>query len=368
MTRVRTENTKLRRQIEISQGRAKLVGALYLLALIGFLVVSVFPVMAGGEVSLTVTQFYQPIKTAFGGGFSGLKSLSFSQVQSLTVSILYASMLLGLLINALRGFSKLGWLFKKRASRINGVNRNMYAMDDLAKRFSGSLAAIISFNLLIYLLSGNGSYTATIQGYIIVGVGLLLHFLLGTVGGTVTLFTVGEKPEKIDREKGLFIYLIRNILQVVAVGVILYFFAPHSVFASKLEEFFKALVSGGSINYKEYLPAAVELLAWIFIFVVIKHATSDTEYNREGILGSGMRNFRIFSFFTFLAVGALIAFSYLGFYMQGGVNTAYIITAATLLVAFILDCIIQPRYKDDDSGIPEGYFSSEANWYNNTII
>lgn len=368
MTRVRTENTKLRRQIEISQGRAKLVGALYLLALIGFLIVSIFPAMSGGAVSLTVTQFYQPIKTAFGSGFSGLKSLSFAQVQSLAVSVLYASMLLGLLINVLRGFSKLGWLFKKRASRINGVNRNMYAMDDLAKRFSGSLAAIISFNLLIYLLSGNGSYSATIQGYLIVGVGLFLHFLLGTVGGTVVVFTVGEKPEKIDREKGLFIYLIRNILQVVAVGVILYFFAPHSVFASKLEEFFKALISGSSINYQDYLSVAVEVLAWIFIFVVIKHATADTEYNREGILGSGMRNFRIFTFFTFLAVGALIAFSYLGFYTASGANTAYIITAATALVAFILDCVIQPRYKDDDSGIPEGYFSSEANWYNNTII
>ena len=30
-----------------------------------------------------------------------------------------------------------------------------------------------------------------------------MHFVLGLLGGSVVLFTVGDKPEKIEREKGL---------------------------------------------------------------------------------------------------------------------------------------------------------------------
>ncbi len=367
MARLSSENAKLRRQVGQSQSRAKLVGALYLLALVGFLAVAVFPTMQGGAVSLTATQFFTPIKTAFDGGFSGLKELSFVDARNAVIALLYGGMLIGLLCNFLRAISKLNWLLKTRDSRINGVNRNMYAMDDISKRFSGSLAAVVLFNLLICILAGNGVYTPTAIGYLVLGVGLAVHFLLGILGGSVVLFTVGDKPEKIDREKGLFIFLIRNLLQIVALALTLYFLLPQSVLSQKLESFFHTLTSSGfsSLNYKEYIPVCVELLAWLFVFVLIKHATADTEYNREGILGSGMHNFRIFSFFVFLATGAMVAFAYMGFYMPQGVNGKLIAVAATSLASFILDCVIQPRYKDHDK-VPDGYFTHDSNKY--TII
>lgn len=370
MARLSSENAKLRRQVEKSQGRAKLVGALYLLALLALLLVAVFPTMQGGAVTLTITEFFKPIKTAFDGGFSGLKALSFASTTNAIVALLYLCMLIGLICNFLRGISKLNWLFKTRDSRINGVNRNMYAMDDISKRFSGSFSAIVVFNLLICLLSGNGVYTPSLFGYVILGGALAVHFVLGLLGGSVVLFTVGDKPEKIDREKGLLIFFIRNVLQIVALGIFLYFLLPQSVFAEKLESFFKALTSGGlsSLDYKEYIPVCVEILTWLFIFVLIKHTTADTEYNREGILGSGMHNFRIFSFFVFLTTGVLVAFAYMGFYMPKAVNGKLITVAVTAFVSFILDCIIQPRYRDHDK-IPDGYFSVDSSkWYNNTII
>ena len=367
MARLSSENAKLRRQVEKSQSRAKLVGALYLLALIGFLVVAVFPMMQGGAVDLTATRFFAPIKTAFDGGFSGLKDLSFADARNAVIALLYAGMLIGLLMNCLRAVAKLNWLFKTRDSRINGVNRNMYAMDDISKRFSGSFFAIIFFNLFIYILSGVGVYAPTMVGYLILGVAFAVHFVLGLLGGSVVLFTVGDKPEKIEREKGLFIFFIRNLLQIVALAVTLYLLIPQSAFSQKLESFFKVLTSDGfsSLNYKEYIPVGVELLAWLFLFVLIKHATADTEYNREGILGSGMHNFRIFSFFVFLATGALVAFAYMGFYMPQGINGKLIAVALISFASFILDCVIQPRYKDHDK-VPEGYFSRDNNKY--TII
>ena len=366
MARLSSEKAKIRKQVAKSQGRAKLVGALYLLALLGFLIVAVFPVMQGGAVSLTIKNFFAPVKKAFDGGFSGLKELSFADARNAIISLLYAGMLIGLLCNFLRGLSKLNWLFKTRDSRINGVNRNMYAMDDISKRYSGSLGALVLFNLLIYILSGVGVYAPTMVGYLVLGAGLALHFLLGGLGGSVVLFTVGDKPEKIDREKGLFVFLIRNILQVVSLALTLYFLLPQSVLAQKLEAFFQTLTASGfsAINYQEYIPVCVELLAWLFIFVLIKHATADTEYNREGIFGSGMHNFRIFSFFVFLATGTLVAFAYMGFHMTQMLNAKLIAVSAISLVSFILDCIIHPRYKDHDK-VPDGYFTHDNKY---TII
>lgn len=373
MARLASESAWLRKQVKKAQNKAKFVGIFYLFASILLLgVTAIIPLMQGGETVLVVKAFYLPIKAIFDGGAEGIKQTTFEEAKNALCAILYALMILGMAINVLRGFAKLGWLFKVRASRINGVNRNMYAMDDLAKRFSGSFALIVIFNLLIYLVMGVGVYQITKFGFLVLGACVLFHILFGVIGGGVAVFTVGEKTESIRRDGGLAIFCIRNLCQFVAIGIILYFLIPNSVIMPSLKEIFKTLIiekaGFSAINYSAFAVMCVEGILWLFMFVLIKHATADTEFNREGMFGSGILNFRIFSFLVFLASGALVAFSYLGFGMTAGINTAYVIVAGVALVAFLLDCILRPRGNRTPDAVEEYFSSDNYNWYNNTII
>lgn len=372
MARTSVESAKLRKQVKKVQGRAKFVGVLYLLALFAFVgAVSVFPVMQGGETVLTLTRFYKPIVALFSNGTAGFKELSFADVNVALQALLYAFMLLGMFVNAIRGACKLGWLFKRRASRVNGVNRNMYAMDDLAKRFSGSLANLVIFNLLICIFAGADTYQITWYGYCFLGGALALHFMLGALGATVCVFTISETPELIKRDGGVGVFFLRNLFQLISVGLMICFLLPHSQLTDKLQTLYQTLVvekaGFGSVVWKEFIWALVELVAWLCIIVLIKHGTGATEYNREGMLGSGMQNFRIFSFFVFLTVGALMAFSYLGFYTTKLFNVDLMLVAGIALIVFLIDCILHPREKETD--FMQEYFQSDnQNWYNNTII
>jgi hypothetical protein len=128
-----------------------------------------------------------------------------------------------------------------------------------------------------------------------------------------------------------------------------------------------------AIDLKALIPAGVELFAWLFVIVLIKHSTGDTEFNRDGMSGSGMKNFRVFSFFTVLALGALIAFPYLGIGLVAGakatLNKNLLIAAGVAFVGFLVDCIVKTRHYDYDDFDADDYFreAGEAR-YNNTII
>ena len=372
MARLSPESARLRKQVKKAQNKAKFAGVFYLFASILLLgATAIIPLMQGGATSLTIKEFYLPLKVVFDGGIEGLKATTFEEAKNAFCALLYALMILGMLINVLRSFAKLGWLFKVRASRVNGVNRNMYAMDDLAKRFSGSFALVVIFNLMIYLISGTGVYEITKQGYMLVGGCAILHIFLGVLGGSVAVFTIGEKMEIIRREDGLATFCIRNLFQFVTIVAVLYFLIPSSVLVPSLENIATVLIVDkagfSALDYGYLTVAGVELVLWLFIFVLIKHTTADTEFNREGMLGSGILNFRIFVFLIFLATGALVAFSYLGFGMEVGLNTDYVIVSGIALASFLLDCIVRPKsYKVD--AVEEYFNSDNYNWYNNTII
>lgn len=373
MAKLAMDSARIRKQVKRAQNKAKFVGILYLFASIMLLAVTaLIPLMEGGEVSLTLKTFYTPIKVLFDGGVEGLKSVTFDKARYALSALFYALMLVGMLVNLVRSFAKLGWLFKVRASRVNGVNRNMYAMDDMAKRFSGSFSAVVIFNLIIYILCGNNVYKITNYGYgILVGC-FIIHILLGVMGGKTSVFTVGDKVEEIQRDSGLFVFFLRNLMQFVAIMAILYFLLPQSQVLADVERLFDALIvqrAGlDALDLSSFTAGAVEGLVWIFVFVLIKHATAETEFNREGMMGSGILNFRIFSFFVFLGTGALIVFSYLGFCMPQGLNTDYVIVAGVALVAFLLDCILRPRIGRATDAVEEYFKSDNYNWYNNTII
>ena len=382
MKRIPSKATLLKKRVRKIQGRAKFVGILYLLGTIGLLAITAcMPLLAGTVIAtdvavMPVLTFYQPIVDLFASGAEAFNSLTATQVTELIVVVLFAAMLLTMVLNVLRSIGKLGWLFKRRASYSNGFNRNMYAMDDMAKRFSNSLYTLVVIHLFIYLFSG-ASAQITTNAYIALGVGFGLHFICGLIGGTVTLFSTGDRVEEEVRENGLFVFFVRNLLQIAAVAAIAYFLLQESVLVAKIQELLKLVLEEkkpiAEIDWMGVVPAGIELLAWIFISVLAGHAIADTEFNRDGVVGSGMRNFAIFSFLTALVLAAGIALPMLGIGVATAteLNQNLLIAAAVALVAFLLDCIIRPRTRDDldyDDVDMDAYFQGGEQRYNNTII
>lgn len=391
MKRMPSKAALLKKRVRKIQNRAKFAGVLYLLGTIALLALAAcMPMLTGtcitaaGATDMPVLTFYTPIMNIF---TSGAETITFTaaQVMELFVVALFAIMLITMLINVLRSIGKLGWLFKRRASYANGFNRNMYAMDDLAKRFSSSFRTLIMMNVFIYLFSGGviaegqeAAVQLTMNAYIALGVGFALHFLCGLIGGTVTLFTTGDRVEEEVRENGLFVFFVRNLIQIAAVAAIAYFLLQESVLAVKLQELLTLVLEEqkplGEIDWLGFIFAGVEMLAWILLTVLVGHATADTEFNRDGVVGSGMRNFAIFAFLTALALGAWVALPMLGIgvaEVATELNQNLLIAAAVALVAFLLDCIIKPRARDDtgyDDVDVDAYFQGGEQRYNNTII
>ena len=369
MKRTHSKVASLRKRIRAVQGRAKFVGILYLLGAFAMLGLGVyFPVLVGTCLSdgavLPVLTCYQPLLALFEGDLAA-NLANAELVLNAAVSLFYIFMVLALVFNVFRSLGKLGWLFKRRASYTDGFNRNMYAMDDMGKRFSGSFAAIIIFSLLTYLVVGGAEISS--MAYIVLAAGFAIHFFAGLLGGKVTLFTTGDTIEEEPREFGLFAYFVRNVIQIAATGAIVYFFAPQSLLNGAIKT-----MLGGQIVINDLLPAAIEFVAWLCILVLIKHATAATEFNRDCMDGAGMKNFAVFSFLATVAIGGLIALPFLGMAPATELNMSYVYAAAAAFVGFLFDCIIKSRKSQidyDDMGLEEYFYeNSNSARYNNTII
>ncbi len=368
MKRTHSRATLLKKRVRKIQKRAKFVGFLYLLGTIGLAAIAaLFPLLIGtcialDETAMPVLTFYQPLLDIFASeeGFV----LSAENITNLLIVVLFAAMLLTMIINVIRSFANLGWLFKRRASYSYGFNRNMHAMDDMAKKFSNSLYTMIMINLFICLLSGGlaaegeEGVMVTLFAYIALGVGLGFHFICGLIGGKVTLFllSTNNRVEEETRENGLFVFFIRNLIQIAIVFVIISMLMKESVFLATVQQI-AALFGeeGAGLDVMALLPGVVEVVAWLFIAVLAGHAFAPTEFNREGIIGSGMRNFAIFSFLTTLMLVVLAMWPMLASMLglveaeeEVALNMNLIIAAVVAFVGFVLDCAIRPRERWED--------------------
>lgn len=361
MKRIQSKALLLKKRVRTIQGRAKTAGMLYLLGIVlmavagAVLTLVTNTVVSGSKFAeMPIINAYKSIVALFKGGIANVikDAVLFSSTISL---LLYVIMMLALIINVFRALAKLGWLFKTKASYTYGFNRNMYAMDDLGKIFSGSFAAIILTNLWRVLFLPIDS-KITLFGYVVFGVGIFFHILCGLIEGKVTLFTTGEKIDEVDREQGLFVYFFRNLIQVAVVSVIVLFFIKESVFCEVFIAMMDALFTKNMGWFGSHLwyviRFALETFAWIWVMIMIKHATASTEYNREGKYGKGMKNFTVFSMFAFIFAAALLVFKLLGFGLVEGETKGFsiplLITAIAALVGFISDLIFKSRKKKAD--------------------
>ena len=386
MKRTHSRATLLKKRVRKIQKRAKFVGFLYLLGTIALAAIAaLFPLIVGtciaaDETAMPVLTFYQPVLDMLASeeGFV----LTAKNFTNLLAVVLFAAMLLTLIVNVIRSFANLGWLFKRRASYSYGFNRNMHAMDDMAKRFSNSLYTMIMINLFICLLSGGlaaedeEGVMVTLFAYIALAVGLVFHFICGLIGGKVTLFllSTNNRVEEETRENGLFMFFVRNLIQIAIVLVIISMLMKESVFLATVQQigqFLSDMLAGEeelALDVMALLPGVVEVVAWLFIAVLAGHAFAPTEFNREGIIGSGMRNFAIFSFLTTIMIVAVAIMPML-FAEEGeevALNMNLILAAVVAFVGFVLDCAVRPRehwdYDYDEVDV-EAYFQNGEQRY-----
>ena len=353
----------LKKRISKTHARAEFVGLVYLFSIFALVAAACLPLISSPSAPVGVMEFWKVFTL---DNFKAVKDLEATAIVWLSNAALYALMLFGLAINALRALTKLGWLFKKKGSKKHSFNRNVYAMEDLGNLFSGSLASIVIFHFLIYVICGRAEIRPL--AYILLGGGLCIHFFCGFVGGKCSYFDSDAQGNLIEQKRliGRTAPLIRNLLQVAATGGMLFFFLRTNVLSSLIAPLLQKGAFGGYIknNLTAFISLALQILTMLSLFVLIKHATGTSEYSIEGTAASGMKNFRVFSFFVALTAGATAVCRYLfgeagfGLILENGVTSVLVLKftdyksvmlAGIAFAMFIIELIMSglPRFPEN---------------------
>lgn len=300
----------LKQRIAKTHGRVKFVGIMYLLATLAVSVLACLPLLKtnAGLAVLGAADFWKVFQNLSENAFdtAAERVLIFN-------SVLYGIMLFGLLINVLRSFSKLKWLFKKKGSKTYNFNRNAYAMEDLGKLFSGSFALILIIHTIVYVVCG--TMDVQIMLYVLLGVALFVHFFCGLIGAKTSYFDTDQYGGLYEKRRavGRIAPFIRNVLQLVATFAMLYFYLGvnniHTLIEPLMQE--NAWANFIEPNLTAFAAVALQILTLLWLMVLLKHATATTEFSPEGTEAMGMKNFRIFSFFTLLTAGGAFVCRYM---------------------------------------------------------
>lgn len=326
-----------RRRIRKAHSKIKFVGFMYLLGIIALAVLAFLPAVKVNGVELSITNFYKPITAMFSGDVDYL---------GLFVAFFYTCIILTVVINVFKAFAKLGRLFKKTARYVR-LNRNLDAMEDLARIYSGSFGAIVNFTFLICVFSSFENIV--LLGYITLAVGLFFHFLCGCCGGTISTFTSRASIEENQRKCGLFVYFIRNFLQLIALALIYVFFMETNIVYASLVAIFDGNIAALTNDIFVLIVFVLQVLLVLWLLVLAKHATASTEYNIWGSEGPGMLNFRVFSFFSFitaLGIGVVVLVFLKDKVLDWKYNYLYI--AGICLVMFVLDCLLKSVAQEEE--------------------
>lgn len=329
---------QVKRSVAKNATRAKIVGLLYLVMAIALAAVAFLPLLSLELAPVGITNLLtamQSIDTATAAGMTKLVN-----------AVIYILMLLGLVVNVIRAFCKLRWLFKKKGTNELGLNRNAYAMNDLGKIFSGSFAVLFISLLLISLFSGfrpQSDKAVTSLLLIVLGAGIVAHMVLGFCQSKISYFNI-EKGRIVEHKRivGRVACLLRNAVQIVAIILIPYFLLQ----ISTLDSFCGLLVEEGGLNkLTADMGMLLQLVAVLLFCVVVKHATATTEYDLNGVHSSGMKVTRIFA--LLLTVVAAAA----AFLVQDATDaylTNMLLIAVVSLVLFIVEIAMRKYPKFDE--------------------
>ncbi len=335
---------QVKRSIAKNASRAKVVGILYLVMSVVIAVAAFLPMMSHALAPVGFANF-----------LTALQNINMETADELTTlinAVIYGAMMIGLIVNLIRALSKLGWLFKKSATENLGLNRNAYAMNDLGKIFSGSFAVLFVSYLLIALFCGFhpvDDVVVTPLLLIVLGVSVVMHLVLGFCQSKISYFNI-EKGEIVEHKRivGRAACLLRNLIQIVVIIVIPYFFLQ----ISTLNTIGGLLVEEGGINkLTADMGILLQLVAIVCFIVVVKHATATTEYDLNGVHSGGMMTARIFALLL-----AVVAFA-TAFLVQSD-NAAFqgnmIIVAIVSLVLFIVEIAMRKYPRFEEQKLPKG--------------
>lgn len=327
----------LRKRVRKVHSKARWVGVLYLLGALALMALAFLPMITINGTEFGVQTFWKP--------FIGLTSGTFDWA-GIIVGILYAVLLLKVVINFFRCFSKLGWLSKRSSRYVNGYNRNARAMSEMGKRFSNSFAGIINITLFTWIMQASTAEIApTMYAYATLAIGLGVHFIAGVISGTVSYFNVqgnSGSVEEVKRECGLFVYFFRNLVQIAAVAGIVWFLLPQNVIGDTVAAFASGSNPFATDLLTSAIPFAVQLLLTFFLFALIDHAVDSTEFNRQGNEGAGMKKYPTCVFFVFLLAAVAVAAEYF-LINAGSLPMHYVYIAAIAFVTFLILCIFKSR-------------------------
>ncbi len=340
----------IRGRIDKSRRRAGIVGLAYLFSLVALIAVTCLGLLTSEFAAVTPKAAFDAISSQDFGTWRSIVSIKFCS------AVLYLGSLLVAVICVLNALTHLKNLFKKKVSRIYGLNANIDAMDSIGNMFSLGFACILVCHLIIYAFCGI-TVTMSTFGYVLLGFGFAVHFVCGFCGGKVSVFYIDEDTgvSECKRPYGRIIPLIRNVLQFIAIVVIGYLFLKgNSIYATikaaDLNSGTKLLTANTSL-----LPVILDGLMVIWLSGMILHAVSSSEFSIEGPYASGIRNFRIFSCLLFLtSVVSVLWQNFIGttVFAEGtyvmtvkkmiDVPTALI--AIFALVSYLLDMLLKLRW------------------------
>jgi hypothetical protein len=320
---------------------------------------------------LTVIENFEALKA---GEMSGEWIILFS---------VYAVLILFLIINVLRSLGKLKWLYKKKASRLYGVNRNAYAMDDLGGIFSGSFAEVIAFHFA-YIMIPTVTVEFNMFALIALSLGVAIHFICGMSAGKVSLFsTKGETFVEEKRESGMFLPFIRNLFQIAAVGGILYYIMQSNMFKNA----FTAFMNVGNANISKASEGVqwqqIAVTVWAAILPVICaiillvtaamlwRAMSGVEFDIEGPEAPGKKKFFGCSIAMVLAVAAFYgvqAFVQPEAAIPQTFLTQILYIGGIALAMVLIELILRPRVKDEEDPDEIDTAAYAAKYVSNTQV
>ena len=320
----------MKRRISKMQRRAKGTGLIYLLGTIALAALTVMALVAG--------EFWTPILDVFAA--EDLMTAITANVTGIAAAVLNGVLVLIVAINALKSLTKLGWLFKKKASKVYGFNRNMYAMDDLAKIFSGTFAAIVIVRFVVGMLEGG--LVLNDATYLMIGAGLIIHLFFGLIAGNVSIFSTENGVEEQKREIGNFIPFLRNTVQLTVTAAILVFTMD---FAADFGSTVTALVADtNGFLASEGMIGGVLLIALVLVACfMIGRATNNVEFDPEGPEAHGR------GAFLFLSILVLIIAA-VAYFMA---NAATLTIAIVALVSVIFEACTVKLPKEAKENLDE---------------
>ncbi|MBO5737522.1 MAG: hypothetical protein J6S04_06910, partial [Clostridia bacterium] len=343
----------IRGRIDKSRRRAETVGLIYLFSLVALVAVTCLGLLTSEFAAVSVKSAFATVKAHDFGTVGAIIKFS--------TAVLYFLSLLVSGICALNAMTHLKNLFKKKVSRVYGLNANIDAMDSMGRMFSIGFACILISHLLVYALCGQAAELTT-YAYVLLGLGFAIHFICGFSGGKVSVFYIDDEKgvSESKRPYGRLIPLFRNVLQFAAIVSIGYLFLQNNGVHDALLVFIGGGFDKLSAAGIALAPVFLEMLALIWLIGMITHAVGQSEYSVEGPYAMGIRNFRVFSFLSVLTNAGSAACTYfLGkatFSVDGSAFTHSVaksldqftlIIAAISLVMYALDFALKLRWTKD---------------------